>query len=109
MRDGCRQAVLARQRFLGQLHTLPLYDLLDLGSYPGLIHTKAPGRAIAGEVYEVASSLRPVLDRIEGAPDLFRLEPVAVAGMVGTIFAYFYVPDPAGLTRYPGDRWHNRL
>jgi gamma-glutamylcyclotransferase (GGCT)/AIG2-like uncharacterized protein YtfP len=108
MRDGCRHSMLAQQRYLGEARTLGSYELLDFGAHPALVRCQVGGRVVAGELYEVAASLQPVLDEVEGAPALFRLEPVAIAGASGTVFAYFYVPDPAGLPRYGGKRWHNR-
>jgi gamma-glutamylaminecyclotransferase len=107
MRDGCRRGVLAGQRFLGPARTLPLYDLLDLGAYPGLVRAGTDGRAVVGELYEVARALLGKLDEIEGAPQLFRLEPVAVDGVRGVVFAYFYQPHPAGVPGYAPERWDN--
>ena len=90
MRGGVRHLLLAGQRFLGEARTLPLYALFDLGAYPGMVGRAADGRAVAGELYEVAVGLIPRLDSAEGAPTLFRLEPIAVEGREGTVFAYFY-------------------
>jgi gamma-glutamylcyclotransferase (GGCT)/AIG2-like uncharacterized protein YtfP len=107
MRGGCRHYVLASQHFLRQAWTAPLYDLLDLGAYPGLIRCDAGGREIQGELFEVVAPLVPLLDEVEGAPLVFRREPVVVNGSSGTVFAYFYQLDTAGQPRYRGHRWHN--
>jgi gamma-glutamylcyclotransferase (GGCT)/AIG2-like uncharacterized protein YtfP len=107
MRDGRNHRALAGQRFLGPARTQPLYALLDLGAYPGLVRHE-PGRAVAGELYAVPAALVERLDRIEGAPTLFHLGPVAVAGVEGPAFAYFYQPAAAGVPLCAGDRWELR-
>ena len=107
MRGGVRHHVLAGQRFLGEARTLPRYALFDLGSYPGLVHREPDSRAVHGELYEVAAALRGRLDRIEGAPSLYRLEPVLMEGHDGEVFAYFYRRDVAGRPLCEGDRWDN--
>jgi gamma-glutamylcyclotransferase (GGCT)/AIG2-like uncharacterized protein YtfP len=108
MRDGARHAALAGQRFLGEARTEPCYALLDLGEHPGLVRREPGGRAVCGELYEVAGGLLAELDEIEGAPELFRLGPVAVAGRAGPVSAYFYQPAPGGLPTYGAERWDNR-
>lgn len=107
MRDGCRHRVLAGQPFLGAARTQPHYDLLDLKAYPGLIRCESKGRMIEGELYEVTADLVPVLDRIEGAPTLFRLESVELEDGAGPVVAYFYQSPAVGLPRYPAGRWDN--
>jgi gamma-glutamylcyclotransferase (GGCT)/AIG2-like uncharacterized protein YtfP len=105
MRGGCRHPTLAGQRFLGPARTVAVYDLLDLGAHPGLVRRHPGGRSVRGELYEVAAGLVPALDAVEEAPGLFRLGPVELE--TGPALAYFYVPDAAGLPRYPGDLWDN--
>jgi gamma-glutamylcyclotransferase (GGCT)/AIG2-like uncharacterized protein YtfP len=108
MRGGRYHRVLAGQGFVGPARTLPRYALLDLGAYPGLVGRGEDGRAVAGEVYEVAAALRPRLDAVEGAPELFRLGPVALEGVDGVVYAYFYQSGAAGVPLYAGERWVNR-
>jgi gamma-glutamylcyclotransferase (GGCT)/AIG2-like uncharacterized protein YtfP len=107
-RGGCRHGPLAAQRFLGEARTRPAYALLDLGAYPGLVPCPGGGQAVAGELYEVDDALRPWLDGQEGAPDLFRLEPVDLEGEAGPAQAYFYQLGPAGLPHCPSGRWDGR-
>jgi gamma-glutamylaminecyclotransferase len=108
MRGGRFHPVLDGQRFLGPARTLPRYALLNLGAYPGLVHRPDDGRAVAGEVYEVAAALLPRLDAIEGAPELFRLGSVSLEGFEGLVYAYFYQRSPVGVPLYAGERWENR-
>jgi molybdenum cofactor cytidylyltransferase len=90
MRGRLRHPALSGQRFLREAVTKPKYLLFDLGAYPGMKRTPAGGRAIRGELYEVDRRLIAHLDRIEGAPELFRLEPVEIEGEQTVAFAYLY-------------------
>jgi gamma-glutamylaminecyclotransferase len=108
MRGGARHRVLVGQRFLGEARTCPHYALFDLGAYPGLVLSEAEGRSIHGELYEIDADLIARLDRIEGAPSLFRLEPILIDGYAGGVFAYFYQPSTEGLPLCAGDRWKNK-
>ncbi len=107
MRGGVRQSVLADQRFLGEACTQPHYALFDLGAYPGLVRRDEGGRTIFGELYEVAAGRIEQLDRIEGAPSLFRLEPVLIEGCAGDVFTYIYQRDTHGCPLCAEDRWTN--
>jgi gamma-glutamylcyclotransferase (GGCT)/AIG2-like uncharacterized protein YtfP len=105
-RDGCRHGPLGSQRFLGEARTRPVYALLDLGAYPGLVPCPAGGQAVQGELYEVEWALLPWLDDVEGAPDLYRLAPVELEGH-GPAHAYFYQGRADGRARCPAGRWDN--
>jgi gamma-glutamylcyclotransferase (GGCT)/AIG2-like uncharacterized protein YtfP len=107
MHDGCRHGVLSGQRFLGPARTQPLYALLDLGAYPGLIEVPSGGSAVEGELYEVAADLRPLLDEVEGAPELYQLDRVLLEEVEGPVHAYFYRRHPLSGRRYRGPRWDN--
>jgi gamma-glutamylaminecyclotransferase len=108
MRGGRYHGDLDGQRLLGPARTLPRYALLDLGAYPGLVDRPEDGRVVAGEVYEVAAALLPRLDAIEGSPELFRLGLVALEGVEGLVYTYFYQRGAAGVPLYAGERWENR-
>lgn len=108
MRSGVRHRVLADQRFLGEVRTRSEYVLFDLGAYPGLVHSASEGRAIHGELYEIDANLIARLDRIEGAPCLFRLEPIRIDGCSGEVFAYFYQSSIEGYSRCEDNRWKNQ-
>jgi gamma-glutamylaminecyclotransferase len=108
MRGGVRHRMLDGQRFLGPARTRPLYALLDLGAYPGLVRRETGGRAVYGELYEVAVGLLPRLDTEEGAPTLYRREPVEIDGRDGPTVSYFYQRPTAGRPVCQGGRWVNR-
>jgi molybdenum cofactor cytidylyltransferase len=108
MRGGLRHHILRAQRFLREALTLPRYVLYDLGAYPGLVASDGEGQAIYGEMYEVERRLIPALDAIEGAPVLYRLEPVQIDGEAAPVQAYIYRRSIEGLPRFADGRWRNR-
>ncbi len=108
MRGGVRHRVLANQRFLGEARTRKQYALFDLRAYPGLVHSPSEGQAIHGELFEIDTGLIPELDRIEGAPSLYRLEPILIEGYSGEVFAYFYQGGIEGFARCEDNRWKNK-
>ena len=108
MRGGVRHRVLADQHSLGEVRTQARYALFDLGAYPGLVHSASNGDAIHGELYEIDDGLIPLLDRIEGAPSLYRLEPVWISDHPGEVFAYFYQGRIEGLSLCEDNRWRNK-
>lgn len=61
----CRHDALSACKFLGLANTEPLYKLIDLGDYPGLISSDN-GISIEGELYEVDDPCLQKLDAIEG-------------------------------------------
>src|SRR5690242_20055264 len=104
-RGGPRHHVLRGQRFLRDAVTRPKYLLYDLGAYPGLVVAEEGGRAIHGELYEVERRLIPRLDKIEGAPGLYRLEPVEVEGESAAVVAYVYRRPTDGHALCEDNRW----
>jgi gamma-glutamylcyclotransferase (GGCT)/AIG2-like uncharacterized protein YtfP len=108
MRDGCRSAVLDQQRYLGPARTRPQYRLLDLGEYPGLVCWDQDGWSIEGELYEVHAGLLPVLDRVEGAPWLFRLDLVELEQPAELVLAYLYQQGGPATPLFSSQRWDNK-
>ncbi len=106
-RDGPRAPVLADQRFLREARTESGYALYDLGPYPGLVRQEG-GDPVWGEVFAVAASLRELLDRVEGAPDFYRLEEIRLEGVTGPVYSYFYRGDVRNRPLVPEGRWDNR-
>jgi gamma-glutamylcyclotransferase (GGCT)/AIG2-like uncharacterized protein YtfP len=106
-RSGVRQPVLAGQRLLGEARTAPRYALFDLVHYPGLVHCETAGRSVHGELYRVETGLLDRLDQIEGAPSVFRLEPILIEGVDERVFAYFYQRSTQGRALCDNDCWAN--
>lgn len=57
---------------VSECQTPPLFTLLHLGNYPGLI--RGGNTAVRGEVYRLNSSALDRLDQFEGHPTVFRRE-----------------------------------
>jgi gamma-glutamylcyclotransferase (GGCT)/AIG2-like uncharacterized protein YtfP len=107
MRGGPRAGVVSGQCFAGEARTRAGYALYDLGPYPALVRQDGGG-LVHGELLSVATSLRDCLDRLEGAPDHYRLEEVALEGIAGPAYSYFYQGDVRGAAPIECGRWDNR-
>jgi gamma-glutamylcyclotransferase (GGCT)/AIG2-like uncharacterized protein YtfP len=90
MRDGSRNRAIADQTFIREAVTKTGYQLLDLGSYPGLVRVEQDGRQISGELWEIHNSRMAMLDQIEGAPTLYRMEAVEIEGESRQVYSYFF-------------------
>ncbi|MCH2106743.1 MAG: gamma-glutamylcyclotransferase, partial [Planctomycetes bacterium] len=66
---GTDHAVLSGSKFLGEVLTAPLYDLVDLGGMPGLI--TGGEVAVHGELYAVDGRTLTNIDEFEDHPDTF--------------------------------------
>jgi len=61
--------LLSSAEYVGPGRSPPIYRLIDLGPYPGLV---AQGTtAVAGEVYRVPTRLLGTLDALEEHPDVY--------------------------------------
>jgi gamma-glutamylcyclotransferase (GGCT)/AIG2-like uncharacterized protein YtfP len=106
-RGGVRHHVLAGQSFLGDARTRPFYNLFDFTEHPALVNVISDGRRIHGEMYRVATSLLGVLDEMEDAPHLFRLEAIEIEGSSEPVFAYLYQRSTQGWPLCVEDSWTN--
>lgn len=96
--------LLAGQEFVGPARTLPGYRLYDSGSYPCLVEDAKNGVAVVGEIWRVDEACLPQLDRLEGAPALFRRAPIAASDFPEPLFAYLFNGDVTTLMEC-GDTW----
>lgn len=96
-------SLLAGQAFVQTAHTKPLYRLLDLGPYPGLVADENQGRAIAGELWRVDESTLQKLDIFEAVPKLFERRTVQIESFSAEVQSYFYVGNNTG--SYCGSSW----
>ena len=69
--------VLGGARCVGHGRTLPVFELRDLGDYPGLL--EGGSQAVLGEVYEVDEETLRVLDDFEDHPRLYRRVTITLA------------------------------
>jgi gamma-glutamylcyclotransferase (GGCT)/AIG2-like uncharacterized protein YtfP len=58
--------LLTDSTFIGKTLSPPEFAMLDLGSFPGVIHLIEGGKSVIGEVYEVDDVTFLRLDRLEG-------------------------------------------
>ena len=74
LRGEANHRLLQRARFVRAARTSPVFTMVDLGAFPGIL---AGGTtAIAGEVYEVDEDTLRALDRLEGHPTFYRRHEV---------------------------------
>jgi gamma-glutamylcyclotransferase (GGCT)/AIG2-like uncharacterized protein YtfP len=109
LKRGQRNHGLMREaRYLGEAVTAPLYTLLDLGPFPGMI----PGGStpIHGELYEVGPGLLARLDRHEGVPRFYVRAPINLDEPSDSE-SYFLVDFSRISTGLPlkGGLWPDRL
>jgi gamma-glutamylaminecyclotransferase len=88
--------LLADQQFLGRAVTEPLYRLVDLGTYPGMVED-ADGVSVTGELWAVGECALAELDDFECADAPYYRGAVRVRDRGQAVEAYFYRGDvPAG-------------
>lgn len=69
-RDFSNHRLLNNAKFLGEGETLPIFDMISFGSYPGVLDGTD---AIKVEVFEFEDdAILRNLDMLEGHPDFFR-------------------------------------
>ena len=71
------------------IKSLPIYELIDLGDYPGLVENGKT--SIIGEVYCVSDEIVRVLDKYEG-DEYIRKEIKLVDGSIAQTYVYI-VPN----------------
>lgn len=83
--------LLQGEKFVGQFETDPLYSLIDLGSFPGLL--KDGNTAVLMEVFEVNADKLKKLDSLEGyhgkgENNFYNREKIE--SPFGELYTYFY-------------------
>jgi len=73
-------AIKNHATFIGDYKTAPIFQLVDLGSFPGLIDGEIE---VKGEVWEIPTDLLGLIDSIEGAPILYSREIIEVKNING--------------------------
>ncbi|MGO8992060.1 MAG: gamma-glutamylcyclotransferase [Polyangiaceae bacterium] len=86
MRGQGNHRLLERARFVRAAHTSAAFTLVDLGAYPGLL---AGGTtAVRGEVYVADDETLAALDRLEGHPNFYRRQGIALKSARERVEAY---------------------
>lgn len=98
---------MAGQTFVGEARTQPVYRLLSMGDYPGLVPVEENGSAVRGEIWEVDAACREKLDELEGvAEGMYELVPVQLQPPFhkAVVMTYLY-RWPAGGFPDAGEAW----
>ena len=91
--------------YIGPRKTLPQYELVNIGHYPGLIgngHT-----AIVGDLFLVPTGTLEKLDEYEGYPEDYSRETVELEGSE-TAIAYIYRLNTADCPKILSGDWKKR-
>lgn len=98
-RGQCLHHVLADQEFLGQAQTKPVYVMVSLGDFPGLVLPQAfsgevAGQSIEGELYRVDRDCLVELDRVECVGQgMYQRRLVSLSAATDIVAeTYFYQP-----------------
>ena len=82
-RNHGNHQLLEASTFLGKATSEPVFTMLHLGGFPGII--RGGETPISGELYEVDDDTLKRLDRLEGHPNFYRREPITVRMDDGTV------------------------
>lgn len=69
--------IARRALFLGEGLTEPVFQLRNLGAFPGLVFGGTS--AVSGEVYAVDTSTLAAIDALEGHPTFYRRIPIVLS------------------------------
>lgn len=95
--------VMRGATLVGPATTAPVYELFDLGRYPGLVAGGAG--AVVGELFVVDAAGLERLDRFEGHPTWYRRDTIALASG-DAVQAYLVERDATvGRPRIDGGDW----
>lgn len=91
----------------------PIFDLINFGSFPALIHKPKNGFFISGELYDVLEEgVFTTLDFLEGHPDFYQRQTIVVwYGGVNVDVTSYIIPDPENYGTYTIDEQpgHDRM
>jgi gamma-glutamylcyclotransferase (GGCT)/AIG2-like uncharacterized protein YtfP len=96
---------LGAARFIAEARTEPMFTLVDLGAYPGLVAIGSD--RVAGEIWEVPCGLLHALDRYEEVPEIYERKEL----VLGTRVAETYVlrsEHAHGRPRIASGAWRRR-
>jgi len=101
--------LIANAKMIGRFDSEPIYNLWDLGAFPGL--KEGGSTSVVMEVYEVNDALLSRVDRLEGydpysEPHFYNR--VTIDTPFGEAYTYLYVPEKQsnlGLGLVEGGDW----
>jgi len=104
-RNFSRAPAMQGQRFITETATAPMYRMVKVETYPGLIDAPDDGLPIEGELWEVNDEGLIRLDRIEGVDEgLYERRPIKLNDEAAAVQAYFFLGPTEGLQDC-GTRW----
>lgn len=71
--------LLHRAHFVRETHLRGAFEMVSLGSFPGVFRQPEADRRLAGELYAVDEHTLALLDRLEGHPRFYERQPVELA------------------------------
>lgn len=81
--------LLMRSRYFADGSTMPTFEMLDFGHYPGVIEDGT--YSIRGEVFLVTGAVMGIVDALEGHPFFYRRVEVPVRTGKGVVPAWMYL------------------
>jgi len=91
-------------KFIKDIKTLPIYTLLDLGSFPALVISGET--SIVGELWEIDDYTKKYLDLIEGVPMLYLDKEIELEENI-TALAYVFEYN-RGYPEIESGDWFNK-
>lgn len=86
--------LLESSRLMGSAKTISDFQMLDLGSFPGLV--LGEGGVVSGELYEVDYPTFQSLDNLEGYPRFYDRQITEVVTEEGVFSAWvYYLSNPS--------------
>lgn len=101
---GVNQRFLAGARYLGEVHSVAEYELVDLAGFPAMV--RGGRQRIRGELWAVDRGTLALLDELEDHPDYFRRSPLVLDD--GREVEGYLLPalQAAGFPRIASGDWH---
>lgn len=78
--------LLESSELIGTYGVLLPYTMLDLGSFPGIVHNKWKNNPLTVELYEVDDDVMEDLDFLEGYPSFYNREQVMIEDKQALIY-----------------------
>lgn len=105
---GSNHRFMRGQIFVGDAQTLPGFQLIHLGSYPGMIASTNASDSVVGEVWRVTSACLAQLDELEGIDEglYVRVKIPLLSPFAGQpVETYLYAQSVEGRPPIPHGLW----
>ena len=105
---GSNHHFMEGQTLVGDAQTAPGFQLIHLGSYPGMVTVPNSAESVVGEVWRIDSKCLAQLDALEGIDEgLYRRESINLLAPFTNenVQTYLYAQSIAGRPSIPNGRW----